>query len=245
MVHDQAPEGRHRRQARRPVHQGRARDQRGGATGRRRPRRQLPAAPRDREGALGQHAGRQHQADDRQGDRRRRGRAVRGDRLRGLRPGRRRGPRRGPDRQPQPDRGRGPLDVHQVRRPAGRLRRRRLAVRAARPDLRRRATASTPTRSPWPRSMRAPRTSTPTTTRRSRSTRRRPSSRPSARRSKAPASRSSRPSRRWSPSRPSSSIRRRRARRCASSSCSRTSTTSQRVTANFDIPEDVFAEVAG
>ena len=39
--------------------------------------------------------------------------------------------------------------------------------------------------------------------------------------------------------------RRRRARRCGSSSCSRTSTTSQRVTANFDIPEEVFAEVAG
>ena len=37
--------------------------------------------------------------------------------------------------------------------------------------------------------------------------------------------RSSRPSRRWSPSRPSSSTRRRRARRSAWSSCSRTSTT--------------------
>ena len=66
-----------------------------------------------------------------------------------------------------------------------------------------------------------------------------------ARRSRARACRSSRPSRRWSPSRPSSSTRPRRARRCGWSSCSRTSTTSQRVTANFDIPEEVFAEVAG
>ena len=136
MVHDQAPEGRHRRQARRPLHQGRPGDLRGRPAGRRRPRRELPVAAGDREGPLGEHARRQHQADDRQGDRRRRGRAVRGDRLRGLRAGRRGGPRRGPDRQPQPDRGRGPLDVRQGRRPARRIRRGRLAVRAARPDHR-------------------------------------------------------------------------------------------------------------
>ena len=68
--------------------------------------------------------------------------AVRGDRLRGLRPRRRRGPRRGGHRQPQPHRGRGPLDLHQDRRPARRQRCRRLAVRAARPDHRRRARAS-------------------------------------------------------------------------------------------------------
>ena len=42
----------------------------------RRPRRELPAAPRDRQGALGEHARGQHQAGDRQGDRRRRRRAV-------------------------------------------------------------------------------------------------------------------------------------------------------------------------
>ena len=51
------------------------------------------------------------------------------------------------DRQPQPDRGRGPLDVHEVRRPAGRLRRGRLAVRAARADRRAARRAWTPTRS--------------------------------------------------------------------------------------------------
>ena len=45
-------------------------------------------------------------------------------------------PRRGADRQPQPDRRRGPLDVHQERRPAGGLGRGRVAVRAARPDHR-------------------------------------------------------------------------------------------------------------
>ena len=56
--------------------------------------------------------------------------------------------------------------------------------------------SSMPTRSPWPRSMPAPRTSTPTTTRRSRSTRRPATSRPCARRSRPPACRSSRPSRR-------------------------------------------------
>ena len=39
--------------------------------------------------------------------------------------------------------------------------------------------------------------------------------------------------------------RRRRARTCASSSCSRTSTTSSASPPNFDIPEEVFAEVAG
>ena len=50
--------------------------------------------------------------------------------------GRRRGPRRGGDRQPQPDGGRGSLDLRQDRRPAGRQRRRRLAVRAPRPDHR-------------------------------------------------------------------------------------------------------------
>ena len=136
VVHDQARQGHHRCQAWRPVHQGRARDLRGGPPGRRRSRRELPPAPRHREGPLRQHAGGQHQADHRQGDRQRRCRAVRGDRLRGLRPGRDRRPRRDPDRQQEPDRGRRPLDVHQVRRPARRLRRRRLAVRTARPDLR-------------------------------------------------------------------------------------------------------------
>ncbi len=44
-------------------------------------------------------------------------------------------------------------------------------------------------------------------------------------RSRRPASRWSRPNRRWSPSRPSSSTRRRHARRSAWSSCSRISTT--------------------
>ena len=56
-----------------------------------------------------------------------------------------------------------------------------------------RAAGSTPTRSRSPRSTRAPRTSTPTTTRRSRSTRRRAISSRSGRRSRAPASRSTRP----------------------------------------------------
>ena len=134
MVHDQAPERRHRRQARSPLHQGRAGDLGGGSPGWRRPGRELPAAPGHRQGALGEHALREHQAHDRQGGRWRRGRAVRGDRLRGLRPRRRGDPRRGRDRQPQPHRGRGPLDLHQGRRPAGRLRRGGLAVRAEGPD---------------------------------------------------------------------------------------------------------------
>ena len=81
-----------------------------------------------------QHARRQHQAGDRAGDRRRRRGGLRGDRLRGLRPGRRRDPRRDRDGQPQPDRGRRPLAVHEGRRPARRLRRGGLAVRAARAD---------------------------------------------------------------------------------------------------------------
>ena len=57
VVHDQAPEGRQRRQARRAVHQGRARDRGRRARRRRGPGRQLPAAPGDREGPRGQHAG--------------------------------------------------------------------------------------------------------------------------------------------------------------------------------------------
>ena len=48
------------------------RDRHRRARGRRRSRRQLPAAPRHRQGARGQHARRQHQARDREGDRRRR-----------------------------------------------------------------------------------------------------------------------------------------------------------------------------
>ena len=51
------------------------------------------------------------------------------------------------------------------RRPAGRLGRGGLAVRAARADLGRSRAGSTPTRWRWRRSTRAPRTSTPTTTR--------------------------------------------------------------------------------
>ncbi len=120
------------------------------------PDAQLPAAAGDREGALGEHARRQHQADDRQGDRRRRRRAVRGDRLRGLRPGRGGDPRRGGDRQPEPDRRRGSLGLHEGRRPARRLGRRRLAVRAARPDHGRPRRRPTPTRWRWRRSMPAP-----------------------------------------------------------------------------------------
>ena len=74
------------------------------ARGRRRPRRQLSAAPGDRQGARGQHARREHQARHRQGGGRGGGRAVRGDRLRGLRPGRRGDPRRDGDRQQEPHR---------------------------------------------------------------------------------------------------------------------------------------------
>ena len=80
------------------------------------------------------------------------------------------------------------------RRPAGWFRRGRLAVRAARADLRPARPGSTPTRSRWPRSTPAPRTSTPTATRPSRSTPRRPTSKPCARRSRRPGWRSSRPS---------------------------------------------------
>ncbi len=196
MVDDQAPEGCQRRQARRDVHQGRARGRGGGAAGRRRPGRQLQAPSRDGEGPRDQHAGRQHQAGHREGDRWRRGRAVRGDRLRGLRPGRCRGPRRGGDRQPEPDGRRGPLDLRQDRRSAGGLGRRRLAVRAPRPDRDPARTASTRTRSRSLRSTRAPRTSTPIPTIGSRSSPHRPISRACARPSRVPESPSSRPSRR-------------------------------------------------
>ena len=149
MVHDQAPEGRQRRQARRHLHQGRPGDRRRGPDRRRRPRCATTGSGwRSRRRAAVNMPAENIKRAIEQGDRRRRGRAVRGDRLRGLRPGRRGDPGRGGHRQPQPDRGRGPLDVRQVGRPAGRHGRRRLAVRAARPDHGPPRRRSTRTRSP-------------------------------------------------------------------------------------------------
>ena len=104
---------------------------------------------------------------------------------------------------------------------------------------------STPTRSPSRRSTRAPRTSTPTTTRRSRSTRRRATSRPSARRSRAPASPvdSAESTMIAKQTVELDSDKARQALRLVE--LLEDLDDVQRVTANFDIPEDVFAEVAG
>ena len=124
-------------------------------------------------------------------------------------------------------------------------RRGRLAVRAARPDLRPAGRASTPTRSRWPRSMPAPRTSTPTATRRSRSTRRPATSRPSARRSRRPASpvESAESTMIAKQTVELDSSKARQALRLVE--LLEDLDDVSRVTANFDIPEDVFAEVAG
>ncbi len=132
------------------------------------------------------------------------------------------------------------------RRPAGRFRRRRLAVRAARPD-RRPARAAIDADEVALTAIDAGAEDVDTEGDETIEIYTSPADLETVRQAleDARASPSSRPSRRWSPSRRSSSTRRRPARRSAWSSCSRTSTTCQRVTANFDIPEDVFAEVAG
>ena len=125
------------------------------------------------------------------------------------------------------------------------IRGRRLAVRAARADRRAADRGRTPTRSPWPRSTPGPRTSTPTTTRPSTSTPRRASSRPCAGRSRRPASRSN--------SAESTMVAKQTVELDSSKARQALRLVElledlddvQRVTANFDIPEDVFAEVAG
>ena len=137
MVLDQAPEGRQRRQARRGLHQGRARDQRsppaqGGGDPDANYRLRLAI---EKARAVNMPADNIKRAIE-QATGARRGRAVRGDRLRGLRPRRRGHPRRGRDRQPEPHRRRRALHLHQGRRRAGRLGRRGLAVRAPRRDHR-------------------------------------------------------------------------------------------------------------
>ena len=150
------------------------------------------------------------------------------------------------DRQPQPHRGRGPLDVHQVRRPAGRLRRGRLAVRAARPDRGAARPAWTPTRSPWPRSTPAPRTSTPTATRPIEiyTAPGRPRGRPQgARGGRASPVESAESTMVAKQTVELDSSKARQALRLVE--LLEDLDDVQRVTANFDIPEDVFAEVAG
>ena len=124
-------------------------------------------------------------------------------------------------------------------------RRRRLAVRAARPDLDHARAASTPTRSRSPPSMRARRTSTPTTRRPSRST---PSPgdleavRQALEGAGVPVESAESDDDRQAD---------RRARRAKARQALRLVELLEdlddvsRVTANFDIPEDVFAEVAG
>ena len=171
-------------------------------------------------------------------------RAVRGDRLRGLRPGRRRGPRRGDHRQPQPHRRRGPLDLHQGRRPAGRRGRGGLAVRAARPDHHR-ADGQDPDEVTLPPSTPAPTTSTPRPATGSRSTPRRPTSSACARRSTAPGVPVE--SAEIVDDRQEHRRGRREARRQELRLVERLEDLDdvQRVTANFDIPEELFAEVAG
>ena len=150
------------------------------------------------------------------------------------------------DRQPQPDRGRGPLDVHEGRRPARRLRRGRLAVRAARPDLGRRATASR---------RRRGRAGRDRCRRRGRRHRRRrddrdlhlagrPRGGPQGARG-APASRSTRP-RSTMVAKQTVELDSRKARQALRLvELLEDLDDVQRVTANFDIPEDVYAEVAG
>ena len=121
----------------------------------------------------------------------------------------------------------------------------RLAVRAARADRRPARRASTPTRWPCPPSTPAPRTSTPTATRPSTSTPRRASSRPSAGRSKAAgvAVDSAESTMVAKQTVELDSSKARQALRLVE--LLEDLDDVQRVTANFDIPEDVYAEVAG
>ena len=169
------------------------------------------------------------------------GRAERGGRLRGLRPGRRGGAGRGGDRQPQPHRRRGALGLLEGRRPAGRLGRRRLAVRAEGPIAIDRA-GRRRTRWRWRRSTPAPRTSTPR--RPHRDLHRAADLERSGRRSRRRASRSSPPSRHdRQADRPGRRGQARQALRLVE--LLEDLDDVQRVTANFDIPEEIFAEVAG
>ena len=131
------------------------------------------------------------------------------------------------------------------RRPAGRLRGGRLAVRAARADRRAAGRRRRRRGRARPPSTPAPRTSTPTATRPSTSTPRPASSRPSARRSR----------------RAGVTVESAESTMVAKQTVELDSSKARqalrlvelledlddvsRVTANFDIPEDVFAEVAG
>ncbi len=151
------------------------------------------ASERDREGARLLDAEGQHRPRDREGrrHRRRRGR-VRDDPLRGLRAERRRRARRGADGQPQPHGRRRPAPVREERRQPRRDRRGRLAVRAhgsraGRRRRRGRGRADAGGRRGRGGGHRARRVAVPDHRQRRRT------SRASGRRSRRPASRSTRP----------------------------------------------------
>ena len=124
-------------------------------------------------------------------------------------------------------------------------RRGRLAVRAARPDHGRAQRASTPTRSRWPRSMPAPTTSTPTTTRRSRSTRR-PATSSAVREALEGAGVPVESAESTMIAKQTVELDAAKARQALRLvELLEDLDDVSRVTANFDIPEEVFAEVAG
>ena len=123
--------------------------------------------------------------------------------------------------------------------------RRRVAVRAARARSPWRATASTRTRSPWPRSMPARRTSTPTTTRSSRSTRR-PAELERVRQALEGAGVAVESAESTMIPKQTVDLDSSKARQALRLvELLEDLDDVQRVTANFEIPEDVFAEVAG
>ena len=116
VAHDQAQEGRARRQARQAVHAPHQGNDRRGPQRRRRHQHEPAVAHRGHRGQGRQHAGREHQAGDSARHRRAARRHLRRDQLRGLRPRRRGRHHRDDDRQQEPHRRRDPPHAREVQR---------------------------------------------------------------------------------------------------------------------------------